>query len=103
MAGLAGLEVGDPRDGAAYVEAVAQQRMRFAVALHRAVLRRERRRVGILRKISLPWGPLLDARLQGTGCITGFRGRPTSPADGAQAHVRRTDKAARQHDDADPY
>ncbi len=48
VARLAGLEAGDPRDGAADVEAVAQQRVRLAVALNRAVLRRERRRVGVL-------------------------------------------------------
>ena len=49
MARLAGLKVGDPRDGATDVEAVAQQRMRLGVALHRAVLRREGLRVRVLQ------------------------------------------------------
>ena len=48
VARLAGLEIGDPRDGAADVEAAAQQRVRLGVALHCAVLRRERCRVRIL-------------------------------------------------------
>ena len=87
MARLAGLKVGDPRDGAADVEAVAQQRVRLAVALHRAVLRRERRRIRVLQSISRPWVSLLDACLRAIGqpaAMADFPGRLCTDACQAQ-------------------
>ena len=82
VARLAGLEVGLARDGAADVEAAAQQRVRLAVALHRAMLRWEFCRVRILRNGAAGRDRTIDTRLCAMVRVAGSQRESASSRSG---------------------